>query len=101
MSFLLYSTLSVIHSSPKNSFTINLTKVSTPSNILLSKAIVVYFVITLKLDADNPSHNFLTHPVNAPIIIWVFVLLSQLVPCIIKYNVIVLDHLFNTVLIYF
>ena len=38
---LLCSMLSVIHTSPKKSFTIYLTKGSTPSNILLSKAIVV------------------------------------------------------------
>ena len=76
-------------------------KVSTPSNMLLSKAIVVLFVITLKLWADNPSHNFLTHLVNVPIIIWVLVLLSQFVLCVIKYNVIACDYLFNTILISF
>ena len=93
--------LSVIHNSPMNSFTIYIIKVSTPSNILLSKATVVLFVITLKLGADNPSHHFLIHPVNVPIIIWVLVLFFQFVPYVIKYNVIVCDHLFNIVLIYF
>ena len=69
--------------------------------MLLSKATVVLFVITLKLGTDNPSHHFLTHPVNVPIIIWVLVLLCQFVPRVIKYNVIVYDHLFNIVLISF
>ena len=69
--------------------------------MLLSKATVVLFVITLKLGTDNPSHHFLTHPVNVPIIIWVLVLLCQFVPHVIKYNVIVYDHLFNIVLISF
>ena len=101
ISFLLCFILSVIHNSPRNSFTIYLIKVSTPSNILLSKAIVVLFVITLKLGADNPSHHFLTHHVTIHIIIWVLLLLSQFVPCVTKYNVIACDHLFNTVLIYF
>ena len=59
------------------------------------------FVITLKLGADNPSHHFLTHPVNVLVIIWVLVLLSQFVPCVIKYNSIACDHLFNNVLIPF
>ena len=86
----------VIHCSLQNSFTIYLIKVFTPSNKLLLKAIVVLFVIRLKLGADNHSHDFLTHPVNVPIIIWVLILLSQFVPCVIKYNVIVCDHLFNT-----
>ena len=61
--------LSVIHSYLRNSFTIYLIKVFTPSNILLSKAIIVLFVITLKLVTDNPSHHFLTHHVNVHIII--------------------------------
>ena len=69
-----------------------------PSNMLLSNGTVVLFVITLKLETDNPFHHFLTHPVNVPIIIWVFVLLSQFVPCVIKYNVITCDNLFNVVL---
>ena len=69
--------------------------------MLLLKAIVVLFVITLKLGADNPSYHFLAHPVNAPIIIWVLVLLSLFVPCVIKYNAIACDHLFNIVLIPF
>ena len=69
--------------------------------MLLSKGTVVLFVITLKLGADNLSHYFLTHHVNVPIIIWVLVLLSQFIPCVIKCNVIACDHLFNTVLIYF
>ena len=69
--------------------------------MLLSKAIVVLFVITLKLGTDNPSHHFLTHHVNVPIIIWVLVLLSQFVPCVMKYNVIACDYLFNIVLISF
>ena len=69
--------------------------------MLLSKAIVVLFVITLKLGTDNPSRYLLAHPVNIPIIIWVLVLLSQFVPCVIKYNVISCDHLFNIVLISF
>ena len=67
--FLLFSILYVIHNSPRNLFTIYLIKVSTPSNILLSKATVVLFVITLKLGTDNLFHNFLTHHVNVPIII--------------------------------
>ena len=69
--------------------------------MLLSKVTVVLFVITFKLGADNHSHNFLAHNLNVPIIIWVLILLSQFVPCIIKYNVIVCDNLFNTVLISF
>ena len=69
--------------------------------MLLSKATVVLFVIILKLGANNHSHNFITHPVNVPIIILVLILLSQFVPCVMKYNVIACDHLFNTVLIYF
>ena len=69
--------------------------------MLLSKATIVLFLITLKLWADNPSLHFLTHPVNVPIIIWVLVLLSQFVPCVIKYNVLICDHLFNAVLISF
>ena len=69
--------------------------------MLLSKATVVLFLITLKLGASNPSRYFLTHPVNVPIIIWVLVLLIKFVPCVMKYNVIVCDHLFNTVLISF
>ena len=64
------------NNSPRNSFTVYLIKVSTPSNTLLSKATLVLFVITLKLRADNPSHYFLTNYVNVPIIIWVLVLLS-------------------------
>ena len=62
---------------------------------------MVLFVITLKLGADNHSYYFLAHPVNIPIISWILVLLSKFVPCVIKYNVIVCDHLFNTILIYF
>ena len=69
--------------------------------MLLSNATIMLFVITLNLGADNPSHNFLTHLVNVHIIIWVLVLLSQFVPCVMKYNVIVCDHLFNTVLVFF
>ena len=67
--FLLYSILSVIHNSFRNSFTIYLIKVSTPLNMLLSKATVVLFVIALKLGVDNHSHHFVTHYVNVPIII--------------------------------
>ena len=67
ISFFLYSILFVTHSSPKNSFAIYLIKVSTPSNMLLSKATMVLFV--LKLGADNHSHHFLTLPDNVPIII--------------------------------
>ena len=78
-----------------------LIKVSTPSNMLLSNATIVLFVITLKLGVDNLFHNFLTHHVNVPIIIWVLVLLSKFVPYVMKYNVIACDHLFNTVLISF
>ena len=59
------------------------------------------FVMTLKLGADNLSHHFLTHPVNVPIIIWILVLLSQFVPCVIKYKVIACDHLLRVVLISF
>ena len=59
------------------------------------------FVMTLKLGADNPSHHFLTHPVNVPIIIWILVLLSQFVPCVIKYKVIACGHLLRVVLISF
>ena len=91
--FLICSILSFIHNSPGNSFTIYLIKISTPS-----KATVVLFVITLKLGADNPSHHFLTHLVNVLIIIWIFLLLSKFVPCVIKYNVIACDYLFNSVL---
>ena len=69
--------------------------------MLLSKATVVLFVITLKLVANNPSHHFLTHPINLSIIIWVLVLLSQFILCVMKYNVIACDNLFNTVLIFF
>ena len=69
-----------------------LIKVYTPLNMLLSKAIIVLFVITLKLGADNHSHHFLTYPVNVPIIFWILVLLSQFVACY---------HSFNTVLISF
>ena len=101
ISFRLYFILSVIYNSLRNSFTIYIIKVSTPSNMLLLNATVMLFVIILKLGADNPSHNFLTHPINVPIIIWVLVLLSQFVPCVIQYNVIVCDNLFNTVLISF
>ena len=90
--FLLYSILSVIHCSPRNSFTIYLIKVFTYLNMLFSKATVVLFVITLKLETDNPSHYY---------IIWVLVLLSQFVHCVIKCNVIACDNLFNTVLISF
>ena len=48
-------------------------KVSTPSNKLLSKASIVLFVITLKLVADNSSHQSLAFPINVPISIWVLV----------------------------
>ena len=99
--FILCSILSMIHNSPRNSFIIYLIKVSTPSNMSLSKARIVLFVITLKLGADNHFHHFLTHPVNFPIIILVLVLLSQFLPCVMKYNVIVYDHLFNSGLISF
>ena len=58
-------------------------------------------VMTLKLEADNYFHRFLTHPVNIPIIIWVLILLSQFVSCVIKYKVIVCDHLLRVVLISF
>ena len=87
---------SVIHNSLKNSFIMYLIKVSTPSNTLLSKATVVLFIITLKLGADNHSHHFLTHPVNVSIIIWVLVLLSQFVHCVIKYNVIAFVTIYLT-----
>ena len=86
------------HGSPRNSFTIYLIKVSTPSTMLLSKATVLLFVIILKLGANNHSHYFLAHPVNVYIIIWVLILLSQFVPCVIKYKY---DHFFNIVLISF
>ena len=69
--------------------------------MLLSNATIVLLVVTLKLVTDNHSHHFLTHFVNVPIIIWVLVLLSQFVPCIMKYNVIACDYLFNNVLISF
>ena len=69
--------------------------------MLHSKATVVLFVIKLKLGADNPFHHFLTHHIYVPIFIWVLVLLSQFVPCVIKYNIITCDHLFNIVLISF
>ena len=84
ISFFLWPILSVIHYSPRNSFTKYLRKVSTPLNILFLKAIVVLFLITLKLGADNPSHNFLAHHVNVHIIIRVLVLLSQFVSCVIS-----------------
>ena len=58
-------------------------------------------MLFVKIGADNHSHHFLTHHVNVPVIIWVLVLLSQFVPCVIKYNVIACDHLFNNVLIPF
>ena len=54
-------------------------KVSSPSNKLLSKASIVLFVITLKLVADNSSHQSLTFPINVPISIWVSVFGFQLV----------------------
>ena len=76
-------------------------KVSTPLNKLLSKASVVLYVITLKLVANNYSHESLTFPINVPISIWVLVLLSQFVPCVIKYSVIACAHLFRTILISF
>ena len=69
--------------------------------MLLSKATVVLFIITLKLRVDNPSHNFLTHHVNVPIIILILILLYQFVYCVMKYNAIACDNLFNNVLIYF
>ena len=78
-----------------------LIRVSTLSNMLLSNATVMLFVITLKLGVDNHFLHFLAHPVNGLIIIWVLILLSQFVPCDIKYNVIVCDNLFNIILISF
>ena len=58
----------MIHNSLINSLTIYLIKVSPSSNMLLSKATVVLFVITLKLGADNHFHHFLRHHVNVLII---------------------------------
>ena len=57
--------------------------------------------MTLKLGANIPSHYFLTHSFNVPIIIWVLVLLCQFVPCVIKYKIIACDHLLRIVLISF
>ena len=62
---------------------------------------MVLFIITLKLGVDNHSHHFQTYHVNVPINIRVLVLLSQFVPYVIKYKVIVCDHLLSIVLISF